>query len=421
MRTDSRHVLCVLATLLVGCEHDTTETMPGGDGGEVDGDEPPGFVLELPRVPWEGGPAYWSKFPKPAAAGWTASSFFPIAVWLQSANDAPQFRTLGINVQVGVNHDGANLTSIGASTGMFFIAQDEWTPSEIGANPNVVGWLASDECDMGYSGCTTNPIAQNQGYVDRLRALGDGRFVYSNYGKGAIGTFWNPQNMPALVQMVDAASDDLYFFTDPGPDGFTQSPHWPMGAEPRRAASYGWTMNRMWTFQQGAPLHPTWNVVEVGHPYSESYAPTITPDQMEGATWASIIREARGLLYFNHSFAGSCGSFNVLLECTAAMRARFTETTAKIHELAPVLNTQSYEWSAGSGVTTMLKFAGGSLYLFAQVDQVGSPGMKTLKLPGNLDGTVDVRFEGRTVPIAGGTLTDMFADTNVVHIYRLTP
>src|SRR4029450_6060368 len=38
--------------------------------------------LNLPRIPWEGGPAYWAQFPQAAASGWTDPNFFPISVFL---------------------------------------------------------------------------------------------------------------------------------------------------------------------------------------------------------------------------------------------------------------------------------------------------------------------------------------------------
>jgi hypothetical protein len=371
----------------------------------------------LARVPWEGGPGYWAKFSKANAGGWTNPNFFPIGVWLQSAHDAAFFKSLGINVQVGINHDGAPLGTIGADTGMFFIAQDEWSRAEIGDNPKVVGWLASDEIEM----TSSNPVPEQQAIVDRMRAFNDGRFIYSNYGKGALGTWWNADKMPQLVQMVDIASVDLYFFTDPNYDSDPSSGTglWPSGAEVRRAASYGWTMGRLKSFQ-GTVLHPLWNFIEVGHPYSETYAPTISPEQMEGASWASIIKEARALLLFNHSF-GADVSFNVLRDGTQAMRDRVAGLTAKIRQLAPVLNSQSFQWNAGdAGIETMLKYLNGSWYLFAQVGQKGAPGSHNLTFPGSIGGTAQVMFENRTVTVAGGRFTDGFANTNVAHIYKLS-
>ena len=48
---------------------------------------------------------------------------------------------------------------------------------------------------------------------------------------------------------------------------------------------------------------PIWNFVEVGHPFTESNAPTITGPQIRAAVWHSIIAGARGIIYFNHTSA----------------------------------------------------------------------------------------------------------------------
>jgi hypothetical protein len=370
-----------------------------------------------PLAAWEGGPAYWSKFSKAASVGWTDPSFFPIGVWLESAENASFLKSVGINTIVGVNHDGANLASIGQSTGMYFIAQaDEWTASEIGSTPYVVGHLASDEIDM----LSSNPVQEQQSIVNNLRARNDGRFIYSNYGKGSMGLFWNASSLPALTQMIDVASDDLYYWTDPNlTDEVPQSSAWPAGAPVRDSASYGWTVDRMESFLNQSALHPTWNFVELGHPFTESFAPTITPDQMEGAVWQSIVHGARGIVFFNHSFGGSCQTQHVLQDCGATMRDRVTAVTARIRSLAPILNSQSYTWNGGSGVTTMLKHVSGSWYLVSSLAQNTAAGSKTLNTP-VMSGTATVVGENRTVPIVNGHIVDSFTSSNIMHIYQMT-
>jgi hypothetical protein len=300
---------------------------------------------------------------------------------------------------------------------MFFIAQaDEWTAAEIGSTPYVVGHLASDEIDM----WSSNPVPAQQSVVNELRARNDGRFVYANYGKGSMGLWWNAESLPALTQMVDVASDDLYFWTDPNiVDEVPQSSAWPAGAPVRDSANYGWTVDRMESFLSPAALHPTWNFVELGHPFSESFAPTISPDQMEGAVWQSIVHGSRGIVFFNHSFGGSCQSQHVLQECGTAMRDRVSAVTARIRSLAPVLNSQSYSWNGGSGVATMLKRVNGSWYLLAALAQQSAAGSKTLNVPVT-SGTATVVGENRTVSIVNGHIVDAFASSNVMHVYQMT-
>jgi len=140
---------------------------------------------------------------------------------------------------------------------------------------------------------------------------------------------------------------------------------------------------------------------------------------MEGAVWQSIVHGARGIVFFNHSFGGACQSQHVLQECGAAMRDRVTSVTARIRSLAPVLNSQSYTWNGGSGVTTMLKKVGGSWYLVASLAQQSAAGSKTLNVP-VVSGTASVVGENRTVPIVNGQMVDSFASSNVMHVYQTT-
>src|SRR4029078_8860392 len=137
-------------------------------------------------------------------------------------------------------------------------------------------------------------------------------------------------------------------------------------------------------------MQPTWAFVEVGHPWTESWTATITPDQMEGATWGAIISGARGIVLFNHNLGGSRISSHVLLECGTAMRDRVTSVAARIRSLAPVLNSPTYQWADAPGLSTMLKKSNGSWYLFSQVSQTGTTGSKTMTLPNRVSGTVEV-------------------------------
>ena len=106
--------------------------------------------------------------------------------------------------------------------------------------------------------------------------------------------------------------------------------------------------------------------------------------------------------------------------CGADQVAAAAEIDGVVHELAPVLNTQSYAWDAGAGLDTMLKVHDGAAYLFAMVDGSQSPGERTLRLPHVVDGTqAEVLFEGRSLPVTDGALVDTFAEEFSWHVYRI--
>ncbi|MFC8040748.1 hypothetical protein ACFUOZ_15460 [Paenarthrobacter sp. NPDC057355] len=322
-------------------------------------------------------------------------------------------------------HDGSAVSKV-TSTGMLAILNSEWSRSDAGNDPGVIGWSGGDECDMGLgcSGSNTNEnYADMKRQIDAFRAYGDGRAMFANYSKGILGSFWALGTMDDFLAVVDAASVDNYSYTSPHVAyEFGRSPSWPSGANVATAASYGWQVDRMRTYQASPGVHPNWIFVESARPYlSEAGARTITPEQMEGAMWSGIIHEAHGISIFQHNNDSQFGNYS-LVDIPADRRAKIKAALGRVQALAPVLNTQSYVWDAGvPGVDTMLKAKDGSAYLFAGIGLKGTTGSKTFTLPAGITGTqVEVVGENRTIPVQGGKFTDSFANEYTHHIYKIT-
>lgn len=415
-----------------------------------------GGGLSLSRIPWEGGSAYWGQFSKANAAGWTDPNFFPISVFLSKGDPShvTSLKDAGINLYMGIEHDSvSSLTNI-TNGGLFAMPQqDEWTQAEVGNNPKAVAWFSSDECDMGYGGCSgteQQQLATQQSFVNKVKAYNDGRFVHANFGNGILRTFWSPTTMNQQVRLMDSASADKYTYTSPDVagiiDGIHDAPDWPNGVPVPRAYSYGWQADQMKRFQDPASPRPIWTFIETAKPYlGESGSLTIQPDQMEGAVWSAIIHEARGIAYFQHNNGtGTCTANYSIVDCPA-VHAAVKAVNAQVQALAPVLNTQSYynttrvvngftyyQYSFNNGTDTMLKTYNGSAYIFAALGMkcnnstcsnggtVDAPGSKTFTLPAGVTGTtVTVVGENRTLPVTGGTFTDTFAAEYSHHIYQI--
>jgi hypothetical protein len=395
--------------------------------------------LDLPRVPWEGGPEYYARFPEAKASGFTDSGFFPTAVWFESVHsdaDVDKDKAAGINTYIELT-DNSDIAAV-RRTGMR--ALTSWATGARG--DESVGWLLTDEPDMWagpgngkwtgkYPGegeiCATKEPC---GY-EVLRRIsaglpGDTRLRYVNYGKGVM--FWQTDTEAAnfVNQFTSVVSNDIYWYTDP--NVCTSSSEGPSAGvskdKCRRAANYGLTMDRMRELDAiDGKRQPVYAFVEVGHPFTENDSPTITADQIAGATVNSLIHEARGIIYFNHNFGGSCISQHVLRDgCGDAVRPAVAELNRRIADLAPVLNTQSYAWSFNASLDTMLKAHDGSYYIFAMPGRNGGTGAQSLMLPAGLTGArAEVLFENRSVPISGGAFQDTFAKESTYHIYRITP
>ncbi|MFY1636617.1 DUF4082 domain-containing protein [Solwaraspora sp. WMMB335] len=398
-------------------------------------------ALDLPRVAWAGGPSYYSAFPQAKTSGWTDASFFPIGVWFEGVytqSEIDKDKDVGLNTYV-VLTDPSDLGLI-RRNGMTAMTMG----SHSGQGNESIGWVLQDEVDMwgGAGNGTWNGKYPGQGHpcvtagkhdcgFDVMNKLTDRlpdrtRMRYTNYGKGVM--FWQSDTDAArfVNDYTDILSNDIYWYTDPNVC-YSSSEGPSMGVNAsncRRAANYGLTMDRMRELDAADGKHqPIYAFVEVGHPFTENDAPTINGNQIAGAVMNSVIHEARGIIYFNHNFGGSCISQHVLRDtCGRAVRPAVAALNKQITTLAPVLNTQSYEWEFSPRMDTMLKAYDGSYYVFAMLGRNGAPGPQQLKLPAGIDAdTAEVLFEDRTVNISDGTISDNFAQEFTYHIYKITP
>ena len=156
-------------------------------------------------------------------------------------------------------------------------------------------------------------------------------------------------------------------------------------------------------------------------PYlDEAGSKVIKPEQIEGAVWAAVIHEARGIAYLQHSNHATCSGYS-LVDCDQARQDAVRSVNAKVTALAPAINTQSFIWNFNSGTDTMLKTYQGDAYIFAGVGLAQKAGQKTFTLPAGVHGTtVTVVDENRTIPVTAGKFTDSFAAESSHHIYKVS-
>ncbi len=429
------------------------------DSGNVTGFVDSALDLDLPRVPWEGGPAYWAQFAKANAQGWTDPSFFPIAVFL--GKDDPDFAQdlidIGINVYMAAEHSTATITNI-TSTGMFVLAQpdnpythppetDNWEVSEIGSDPKVVGWFLCDEPDQGYGGYIGTDdqegyLAAVQALAATYSALNDGRFLWINFGNGVLNTFW-AENMAEMLAAAHGCACDKYCYTSPGVRfefGRSGDFNDAGGTEANAgsSASYGWMATQIFNvFGSPTNIKPFWMFVETKMPFlDEAGMAIITYAQIEGAVWSGIANEARGVSYFqqngfytanapaldpNTGIAPTTETYS-LVDGPAGLRSAVAAINAQVTALAPVINTQSYVFDFGAtGVVTMLKVHEGFAYIFASLGIAAATGSKTFTLTGSgIDGaSVEVLNESRSVSVTGGQFSDSFANEYSHHVYKV--
>ncbi|MGW9402485.1 hypothetical protein ACWGQ2_00780 [Arthrobacter sp. NPDC055585] len=391
---------------------------------------PSGPELSLPRIPWEGGPEYWSSFPNADAAGWTDPAFFPVVAWHNgiSTDEEVQYdKSLGINTYIGMS-DGTPF-SLFEDNGVFWIG-DRLNDSFKPESPHWVGTFLDDEVDGRFS--PADGLRQLQG---RAGQAPPGVFKMANFTQMIISSDLPAADAEALVNgPTDVVSMDMYWYTVPhcSLEPY-RSPYLVEISRQacRTASSYGRAVEalRMRDAADGE-LQQVWHFVENlnGGPAEGTYSGYIQPGQVQGAVMSAVINEARGILYFNQSFSGDCVSSNVFRAsqmdpafCGRAQVEAAGEVNRRIHELAPVINTQSYEYSFGPGLDTMLKVQDGQAYVFAMPEGGTEPGRRSFVLPeGITAGDVEVLFEDRVLPVdRNGVFEDSFENEYSFHIYRV--
>lgn len=389
-------------------------------------------ALDLPRIPWEGGSSYWKQFKHADDAGWSDPSFFPVVVWYNgiSSNAEAQYdKKMGFNTYIGM--DDSTPYRLFEENDVYWIG-NKLNNTFTDESTNWVGNFLDDEVDGRFT------PAEGRKWLQSLKdeAAGNGRFNYSNFTQMVISNDMNKSDSQAYVNnYTDAVSLDMYWYSVPfcswAP--YRQNYITPVSQDNcRTASSYGKSMKSL--RQQDAAdgkLQAPWQFIELlnGGPGGGPFTANITPGQLQGAAMSSIINEARGLVYFNQSLSGNCQGGSLLRQSQVA--ANFCgqpqvdaagKVNNQIHKLAPVLNSQSYKYSFGTGLDTMLKTYNGSAYIFAMVDGSSKPGSRSFQLPKDIKAsTIEVVDEDRSISVdADGKFIDNFPNEYSYHIYKIS-
>lgn len=391
-----------------------------------------GSSLKLPLMPWEGGAEYWAQFPKTDEAGWDNPGFFPITLWyngLSTDEEAIYDKSLGFNSYIGMS-----------DTTPYKLFEDNdvyWIGPPLNEtfskdSKNWVGNFLGDEVDGRF-----NPL---EGHEELRKAkkglLGSGRFDYANFTQIVMGKDMKVEDSEKYVNAyTNVASIDMYWYTVPFCDWQPSPVEYVTPVDStncRTSSSYGKTMDslRARDLEDGA-LQRMWQFVEIlngGPGQDQAFVANITPGELQGAVMNSIIHEARGLVYFNQSLNGDCTGGSLVRQtmvdpnfCAKDQVAAAGQINNRIHELAPVINTQTHIHDFGPGLDTMLKVKDGFAYVFAMIDDNPEAGTRTFEMPQQLIGRpIEVLFENRSISQdSSGRFKDNFEAEYSYHVYKV--
>jgi len=361
--------------------------------------------------------ARWRNGPGGGDAG-----YFPIAVWLQVPKNAQRYQAAGFNLYVGL-WKGPTEEQLAALTkaGMPVICAQNRVGLAHKDDPIIVGWMHGDEPDNAQSlgkGRGYGPPVRPQRVIDDYntwRRADPTRPVLLNLGQGVANDTWHGRGAGAkrsdyldYVKGGDIVSFDIYPVASTLPD--VHGKLW--------MVALGVDRLRRWSRDERI----VWNCIECTRIHNLEAKPT--PHDVRAEVWMSLIHSSRGLIYFVHQFkprfieAGLFADPEMLREVTAI--------NTQIHELAPVLNSETIADAAAVEssnpevpVDVMVKQHRGETYLFAVAMRGGETNATFTLREGPGAAAAQVLGEGRTIEVTARTFTDHFHPYDV-HLYKVS-
>ncbi|MBM4036009.1 MAG: hypothetical protein FJ291_30110 [Planctomycetes bacterium] len=393
-------------------------SIKGADGKLIAGEK---YLLVAPPKKEE--PVDVSKIPpaKFAKSVLDDPSFFPVSVWLQPAGPAAAYKAMGVNVFVGgvdsyPRPKDREFLDILQKHGIYAICpyKKQYVEEKLYEHPAFIGWMYGDEPDNvnTATGQVGRVPADLLADLARIRRDDPAHRVYLNLGCGVanerfVGRGATDEQYADYPKACDVVSYDVYPCNSIEPNG----------PDRLHLVAKGIDRLRRWA----GPGKKVWCWIEANKiSKGEGRAPT--PDEVKTQIWMALVHGADGYGFFCHSWAGERPSVSAI---APEMQAALAPINAEVHKLAPVLNSPTIpdgatvKPSMGSRVDAMVKRHEGATWVFA-VNMYRKPEKPAIAIKGIRDGTAEVLFEGRTVPIKGGVLTDDFAPY-AVHRYRIGP
>jgi hypothetical protein len=326
-----------------------------------------------------GGSGYYCShnFTQACNDGWDSPSFFPIGpFWGNYAGEQSTWAAVDWNTdfyttsQTDVNDLAANgLYSIPAGS------------ANITPNSNTVGYDAADEPGSWSSGTSALTTVSNS-YQDSRFWYVNGTWGMAQYGppSGTPGGtdpnfFTDAVATPAgSTRHFDRGSIDSYWFSNANDsqyawtgiggvlyNGGSYGQHPLTAAETECGCRYGDMLRPVFGTTVGLPSGkdqaswhatypaPIFQYVEDSNTGAHADV-NITRPEMNWAVWSSIIHGARGVIYFDHEFGGSCISDNyITTSCASSVQSgqstsiysQMGATDSAVESLAPEINSET--------------------------------------------------------------------------------
>jgi len=361
---------------------------------------------ESPYAQWENGPP-------------TDPGFFPIGVWLQDPELAPQYQDAGMNMYVGLwqGPTEEQLDTLAAAE-MYVICHQNETALDHPRNDIIIAWLQQDEPDNaqpledGGYGPPVPPEEIVRRYETK-RERDPTRPVHLNLGQGVAWDGWigrgertnHPEDYPEYIKGCDIVSFDIYPVASPRDE--VQGQLWRVAHGVERLMEWSEPEQPVWSFVEASGIH-TGNVA--------------SPAEIRSQVWMALVHGAVGILYFVHEWEPAFNA-SALLDDEETLEG-VTALNHQLAGLAPVLNSPTVEGRLtvtaepeDTPLTAMLKEYDGDAYIFAVVMR-DAPVTAAFTLDGVSSGEVHVEETGESLSIEGGRFEEPL-DGYETRLYRI--
>jgi hypothetical protein len=340
------------------------------------------------------------------------SDFFPIGVWTQPVSSFDKWKGRGVNTLVGYQGDGATMeqwSQAARNRDMYYIR--DALPRDRryldAADDHLLAWALPDEPEI----TTRYPASDLKNWVEDWKQTDPNKPIWANFSGGYVlrwqGNVAGPGGYKPYQDLLDWDSSSIYPVT-----GWYRPDEHPGLDAPGRA------IDQLEKWSNG---HPQFAVLEPSDQelnWIQQDIPGPTPGQFRAEVWDSIVRGARGVIYFPMSFKPSFRFDNTSPEVAAEM----TATNAKIQSIARVLQSDIDPPTRGLQADAPLEGTwrvvdGKTYYVVLNFSNQAVTASMTLQGIGNAL-SASVHGEGRSVSLVNGTFTDTFGAYSV-HVYEV--
>jgi hypothetical protein len=344
--------------------------------------------------------------PKSAAG----PDFFLIGAWSQPKGSMAKWKARGINTMVQYESAAATIqewTQAAVDNDLYMIRKPVPGVFDDIGQKNLIAWAHPDEPDIPSTGHDATWIKNE---YDNWKSVDPDMPIFTNYSGGYVNQWQGSplvgySGYKALLDSTDWSASSIYPV-----NGWDR---------PNDLDAPGRALDRLEKYSQGKPQFAVLETSDQELPWAPKDIPAVTPGQFRAQVWDSVIKGAKGVIYFPQKFKPSFGFDNTPPEIEAEMIAQNARLTALGQALIQPADPTTMSLSLPAGLEGGWRWYNGKAYFIVLNTTGGTISDAGLGLGGvGRKGTVTVEGEDRTVRMNKRAIVDSFAPYET-HVYSI--